>query len=69
MNLERKMEKSSIQKPRTVKKEHSFDLPLPILVTGIDTYGNEFQELTEVCSISSQEVILRLYARVTEDSN
>lgn len=44
----------SLQTTRVPNKEKSFDISLPILVKGIDASGREFQEQTELHSISSQ---------------
>ena len=65
MKVARSVEESSIQIPRAVRRERSFKLSLPILVTGIDAYGNKFQESTELSSISSQEAIFWLNSGVT----
>jgi len=65
MKATRNLEKSSIQNPRAGKRERSFKLSLPILVNGIDAYGNKFQERTELSSISSQEAIFSLNSGVT----
>jgi len=59
-------DKSSIQgATRVAKRERSFELSLPILVTGIDASGNELQEYSELTSISSQEAIFFLDSAVT----
>lgn len=42
------------QTPRTPNQERSFDLSLSIRVKGLDASGNEFQERTELNTISSQ---------------
>lgn len=65
MKATRNLEESSIQTPRVGKRERSFKLSLPILVSGIDAYGNKFQERTELSSISSQEAIFSLNSGVT----
>lgn len=65
MKATRNLEESSIQNPRVKKRERSFKLSLPILVNGIDAYGNKFQERTELSSISSQEAIFWLNSGVT----
>ncbi len=59
------LEQSSIHTSRGVRRERSFKLSLSILVTGIDAYGNKFQERTELSSISSQEAIFCLNSGVT----
>ena len=66
MKVAEPMPKSSIQgAARVAKRERSFKLSLPALVTGIDAYGNKFQERTELSSISSQEAIFWLNSGVT----
>ena len=50
--------------PHTVKKERSFELTLPALVTGVDAAGRDFQEQTEIVAISSQEACFLLSARL-----
>ena len=47
-----------------VKRERTFELSLPALVTGINAAGGEFKEFTELISLSSQEAIFRLDSRV-----
>ncbi len=46
------------------KRERSFELSLPILVTGSDAEGKEIREYTDLISISSQEAIFQLNSRV-----
>lgn len=46
------------------KRERSFKLSLPILVTGIDAAGKEIREFTELISISSQEAVLLMISKV-----
>jgi hypothetical protein len=53
---------------RAGKRERSFELSLPALVKGLDAAGRKFEERTSVCGISSQEVSLRLKARLMIDS-
>jgi hypothetical protein len=53
---------------RAGKRERSFELSLPALVKGLDATGRKFEEQTSVCGISSQEVSLRLKARMMIDS-
>ena len=65
MNLTRRLNKTSIQgAAKVAKKERSFKLSLPALVSGIDAYGNPFQERSEISSISSQEVTFQLNSGV-----
>jgi hypothetical protein len=47
-----------------VKRERTFELSLPALVTGTTASGGEFKEFTELISLSSQEAIFRLDSRV-----
>jgi hypothetical protein len=47
-----------------VKRERTFELSLPALVTGINAAGGELKEFTELISLSSQEAIFRLDSRV-----
>jgi len=47
-----------------VKRERSFELTLPALVTGVDATGRDFQEQTEIVAISSQEACFLLSARL-----
>ncbi len=37
------------------RRERSFELPLSVYVTEVDSEGNKFQEQTELSAISSQE--------------
>jgi len=48
----------------TGKRERAFDLFLPARVTGLDAAGREFEERTEICSISAQEASFRLQTRL-----
>ncbi len=48
----------------TAKRERSFKLSLPILVTGIDAAGKEIREFTELISISSQEAVFLMISKV-----
>jgi len=47
-----------------VKRERTFEITLPALVTGATASGSEFKEFTELISLSSQEAIFRLDSRV-----
>jgi len=59
-------DKSSIQDAtRVAKRERRFELSLPTLVRGVDAFGNELQEYSELTSISSQEAIFFLDSAVT----
>jgi hypothetical protein len=65
MNEKRVHHKPSYQTAlKEVKRERSFELTLPVLITGIDAVGNEFQEYTELISLSSQEAIFKLDSKV-----
>jgi hypothetical protein len=46
------------------KRERSFELCLPALVKGFDAAEREFSEHTEVSSLSAQEAVLCLQAKV-----
>ncbi len=49
---------------KEVNIERSFEITLPALITGIDAFGDEFQEYTELISLSSQEAIFKLDSKV-----
>jgi len=66
MKLTRIPNNSSIQGvAKVMRRERSFKLSLPTLVSGIDAYGNPFQERTDLCSISSQEATFWLNSGIT----
>ena len=46
--------KQTFQSNEALNKERCFDLSLPITVKGLDASGREFQEQTELQTISSQ---------------
>lgn len=46
-------------------RERSFEIVLPALVKGYDAAEREFSERTEVSSLSAQEAVLNLNAKVT----
>jgi len=50
---------------KRIKREKSFDLPIPILISGMDARGNEFQEQSKLSSISSQQATFWLNSAVT----
>jgi len=50
--------------PHMGKRERSFELTLPALVTGVDATGRDFQEQTEIMAISSQEACFLLSTRL-----
>ena len=57
--------KPSIQGATKVsKRERSFELSLPALVSGSDVRGDEFEEDTKVLSISSQNALFWLKSKV-----
>jgi len=65
MSLIKAFNKPSIQgAAKAVKRERAFELSLPALVKGLDALDNEFQERTELSSISSQEVSFGLNSKV-----
>ena len=65
MNEKRVYQKPSYQSAlKEVKRERSFELTLSALITGIDALGDEFQEYTELISLSSQEAIFKLDSKV-----
>ena len=57
--------KPSIQgAAKAVKRERSFKLSLPTLVSGVDANGEQFRERTSIFSISSQNALFLLKSRV-----
>ncbi|UCE20817.1 MAG: hypothetical protein JSV46_00855 [Candidatus Aminicenantes bacterium] len=65
MNAKRILDRPSYQNAfKDTKRERSFELSLPALVNGIDAVGKEFQEYTELISLSSQEAIFKLDSKV-----
>lgn len=42
------------------ERERSFELSIPAIVSGFNASGKEFQECTELTSISSQKAIFKL---------
>lgn len=65
MRTERLPHKPSIQGAAKVsKRERSFELSLPALVSGSDVSGKEFEEETRILSISAQNVIFWLASKV-----
>lgn len=49
---------------KAVKRERSFELSLPALVSGEDVGGRSFEEETRILSISSQNALFWLKAKV-----
>jgi len=65
MNAKRTLDRPSYQSAfKDTKRERSFELSLPALINGIDAVGKEFQEYTELISLSSQEAIFKLDSKV-----
>lgn len=65
MNAKRTLNRLPYQNTfKDVKRERSFELSLPALVNGIDAVGKEFQEFTELISLSSQEAVFKLNSKV-----
>lgn len=65
MNAKRIPNRPSYQSAfKDARRERSFELSLPAMVNGIDAVGNEFQEYTELISLSSQEAIFKLDSKV-----
>ncbi len=65
MNTKKVYPKPSFQNAlNEVKRERSFDLTLPALIMGIDAVGDEFQEYTDIISLSSQEAVFKLDSKV-----
>ena len=46
------------------RRERTFDLSLPTLVSGQDASGRRFEERTDISSISAQEVFFGLKTRI-----
>jgi hypothetical protein len=61
---DRELEPMIVNMERTSKKEKSFDLTLPAVVTGMDATGHKFEEKTRLAAISSQEVCFHLGTRL-----
>lgn len=69
MNEEEELTKPSTHgAARAGKRERSFELSLPALVSGVDASENKFREKTQVLSISSEEATVWLKSRVTAGS-
>jgi hypothetical protein len=47
-----------------LKRERSFELSLPVRITGRDATDKEFTEQSEVSRLSAQEAVFRLETRV-----
>ncbi len=65
MRISTQEHKPSIQGATKVsKRERSFELSLPTLVSGIDDKGEEFNEDTKILSISAQNALFWLKSKV-----
>ena len=65
MRTERLPHKPSIQGAAKVsKRERAFELSLPALVSGSDVKGKDFEENTQILSISAQNALFWLKSRV-----
>jgi hypothetical protein len=65
MNTSREPHKPSIQGATKVsKRERSFELSLPALVSGLDVHGKEFEEDTRILSISAQNALFWLKSKI-----
>jgi hypothetical protein len=65
MRISTQAQKPSIQGATKVsKRERSFELSLPTLVSGIDDKGEEFNEDTKILSISAQNALFWLKSKV-----
>jgi hypothetical protein len=65
MRTEKLSHKPSIQGAAKVsKRERSFELSLPALVSGHDVKGKEFEENTKILSISAQSALFWLKSKV-----
>ncbi|MGD9345618.1 MAG: hypothetical protein PVH84_07130 [Candidatus Aminicenantes bacterium] len=66
MDLTRSLEKIPDSKKTTARKqERFFELSVPVLISGSDAKGKEFEERTKISSISSQEASFWLKTKVT----
>jgi hypothetical protein len=66
MDLTRSLDKvSDPKKSPTHKQERYFELSVPVLVSGLNSKGEEFEERTKISSISSQEASFWLKEKVT----
>ena len=65
MSTNRLPHKPSIQgATKVLKRERSFELSLPALVSGNDFKGKEFEENTKILSISAQSALFWLKSKV-----
>ena len=66
MELSRALEKSSPQSKTNIqRRERRFELSLPVLVSGTNAKGEDFEERTKIASISAQEASFWLKSKVT----
>jgi hypothetical protein len=65
MQFVKTLNRPSIQgAAKVAKRERTFELSLPALVNGVNAFGREFEEGTQLLSISAQEASFHLDARV-----
>jgi hypothetical protein len=70
MDLSSTLEKTSPRnKTHVQRRERHFDLSLPVLVSGTNAKGEDFEEKTKIASISAQEASFWLKAKVTTGAN
>ncbi len=70
MRPSREPHKPSIQGATKVsKRERSFELSLPALVSGQDAHGREFKEDTKILSISAQNALFWLKSKILIDTS
>lgn len=70
MDLSRTLEKSSPQSnAKAQRRERHFELSLPVLVSGTNAKGEDFEERTKIASISAQEASFWLKNKVTIGTN
>jgi hypothetical protein len=65
MDITKSFHRPSIQgAAKVAKRERTFELSLPALVSGINAIGRDFEEGTQVLSISAQEASFHLNSRL-----
>ncbi len=65
MRLNHEINRNNLQgNPRNSRSERCFDLSLSAGVSGINAHGMDFDEVTELSSISSQEAVFWLQNKV-----
>lgn len=66
MDVTRSLDNPPDSKKATPRKqERFFELSVPVLISGSDAKGKEFEERTKISSISSQEASFWLKTKVT----